>query len=350
MQTRIAIVGGGPGALAAAHSLMRFGFPRVRVFERAAAYGPAAGSGFGLAFNGASVLQALGFGDAVSPALAPVRNWHILDGERRGALVASMRGSPDMVAKGGLRDATLSGTLRAEVVDVLVRALPAGVLRASSEVAGVRPGGPGPASVLFADGSEEEADVVVAADGIRSRVRDALFGPSAPTYSGSELFYGVATPGATRGLEDGESLVQAFGVGACFVGAPCRVVSTAAAFPGLAGAAAGASRDSFYFGFVRSAPLAAEGRWESASIPAAAVGGEGDAHRRALLDVVGSGQWGELARVAAESTPAGRVMRFPMVSSRSLPRSRSESPEDPCATSPTRPHAAPHLRFPPRAR
>ena len=121
MQTRIAIVGGGPGALAAAHSLMRFGFPRVRVFERAAAYGPAAGSGFGLAFNGASVLQALGFGDAVSPALAPVRNWHILDGERRGALVASMRGSPDMVAKGGLRDATLSGTLRTEVVDVLVQ-------------------------------------------------------------------------------------------------------------------------------------------------------------------------------------------------------------------------------------
>ena len=36
MQARIAIVGGGPGALAAALSLLRFGFPHVRVFERAA--------------------------------------------------------------------------------------------------------------------------------------------------------------------------------------------------------------------------------------------------------------------------------------------------------------------------
>ena len=319
MQARIAIVGGGPGALAAALSLLRFGFPHVRVFERAAAYGPAAGSGFGLAFNGASVLQALGLGAAVLPALAPIRHWAVLDGERRGALVACLRNSPDMVARGGLRDATLSGALRAEVIDAMVGGLPAGVLRTSSEVAGVRPGGPGPARVDFADGSSEEADVVIAADGIRSKVRDALFGPSAPTYSGSELFYGVAAPGATRGVEfgapdaaGGGSLVQAFGIGACFVGAPCRVAATTAAFPGLARPAGSAPLDTFYFGFVRQAPLAAEGRWESSSIPAAAVGGEGDAHRRTLLDIVGGGQWGELARVAAEATPAGRVIRFPM--------------------------------------
>jgi salicylate hydroxylase len=185
MQTRFAIVGGGPGALAAAHSLLRFGFPNVRVFERAAAYGPAAGAGFGLAFNGAAVLQALGLGPAVLPSLAPVRHWAVLDGERRGALVGQLRDAPDLVAPGGLRDATLSGALRAEVMGALVRALPPGVLRPTRDVVGVRPGGGGlgPASVDFSDGSSEEADVVVAADGIRSRVRDALFGPSAPTYS-----------------------------------------------------------------------------------------------------------------------------------------------------------------------
>ena len=325
MQARIAIVGGGPGALSAALSLTRFGFPCVRVYERAAAYGPAAGAGFGLAFNGAAVLQALGLGAAISPALAPVRHWAVLDGERRGALVAELRDSPELVARGGLCDATLSGALRAEVTGALVRALPPGVLRTSSEVTGVRPGGgadgaAGPARITFADGSSEEADVVVAADGIRSGVRDALFGPSSPTYSGSEVFYGVAAPGATRGVVHGEpdasgggSLVQAFGIGACFVAAPCRVLTTAAAFPGLPAAVDGgaAALDTCYYGFVRRAPLAAEGRWDSASLPSGAAE-LGDAHRRALLDVVGDGQWGELARVAAEATPAGRVLRFPM--------------------------------------
>jgi 2-polyprenyl-6-methoxyphenol hydroxylase-like FAD-dependent oxidoreductase len=45
-----------------------------------------------------------------------------------------------------------------------------------------RPGGP--VQVTFSDGSQDEYDLVVGADGIRSQVRDLTFGPVAGRYSG----------------------------------------------------------------------------------------------------------------------------------------------------------------------
>ena len=44
----------------------------------------------------------------------------------------------------------------------------------------------------FADGTEIEADLVVGADGIHSKVRESLFGADAPRFTGCICFRGMA--------------------------------------------------------------------------------------------------------------------------------------------------------------
>ena len=48
------------------------------------------------------------------------------------------------------------------------------------------------AAARFADGSEIEADLVVGADGIHSKVRESLFGADAPRFTGCICFRGMA--------------------------------------------------------------------------------------------------------------------------------------------------------------
>lgn len=79
--------------------------------------------------------------------------------------------------------------LRADLQDVLVSATPPGVLRLGARVSGVRQDAGG-VSVSLADGSVERADVVVAADGIRSPIRAGLLGGDAPVYSGTVVYRG----------------------------------------------------------------------------------------------------------------------------------------------------------------
>ena len=55
---------------------------------------------------------------------------------------------------------------------------------------GVEPRGAG-ATISFADGSSASADVVIGADGIHSMVREALWGPESPRFSGSAVWRGL---------------------------------------------------------------------------------------------------------------------------------------------------------------
>ena len=70
---------------------------------------------------------------------------------------------------------------RADLLDVLADALPAGLVTLGQRCTEVRPDGD-LAVARFADGSEIEADVIVGADGIHSPVRASLFGPDTPVH------------------------------------------------------------------------------------------------------------------------------------------------------------------------
>ncbi|WP_380280226.1 FAD-dependent monooxygenase [Kitasatospora purpeofusca] len=177
---RAVVIGGGIGGLAAALALHRRGVP-VTVHERAASLEPV-GAGLALAPNALRALDRLGIGDRLRALALP----HPAVGIRRPSGRWLARTGTDAVeAHFGDK---LIAVARADVIDALVDALPAGTVRTGSRAELVDPGEPGdartPAVVRTPDG-EQAAALVVGADGIRSATRGLLFPHHpGPRYSG----------------------------------------------------------------------------------------------------------------------------------------------------------------------
>ncbi|MFF2661115.1 FAD-dependent monooxygenase [Kitasatospora sp. NPDC058032] len=171
------VIGGGIGGLTAALALHRQGVP-VTVHERAASLEPV-GAGLVLAPNALRALDLLGVGDRLRALAAP----HPAIGVRHpsGRWLART-GTGAVEAHFGEK---LVAVARADVIDALVDALPAGTVRTGSRAELVEPGDDrAPALVRTADG-ERPAELVVAADGIRSATRSLLFPHHpGPRYSG----------------------------------------------------------------------------------------------------------------------------------------------------------------------
>ncbi len=173
----VAIVGGGIGGLAAALSLRDVGID-VTVLEQARVLQPV-GAGLQIGPNAARILEHLGLlheleERAVAPDAILVRSHRrgrVLHTTTLGDSVRGEYGFPYLHAH------------RADLVDVLSGGLPDGVVRLASSVSAIRDLGDR-CELELADGDAVVADVVVGADGIHSRVREALFGPESPTFSG----------------------------------------------------------------------------------------------------------------------------------------------------------------------
>jgi 2-polyprenyl-6-methoxyphenol hydroxylase-like FAD-dependent oxidoreductase len=182
---RAVVVGAGIGGLTAAVALQRRGW-NVTVFERAPALEPV-GAGLGLGPNALHALDAIGLGNEVRRFSAiqghgglrrPGGGWLVRTD--LGGLAARF-GDPQLVA------------LRADVVDLLAGRLQAGVLRAGVTVTGVDAGGAGRRACVTTSAGDVDADLVVAADGIGSRIRAALFPDhQGPRYSGFTTWRFVA--------------------------------------------------------------------------------------------------------------------------------------------------------------
>jgi 2-polyprenyl-6-methoxyphenol hydroxylase-like FAD-dependent oxidoreductase len=180
-QRTAVVIGAGIGGLTAALALHRRGL-RVAVLERARRLEPV-GAGIALAPNAVKALDTLGLTDWMSGAAVVQGS----GGVRRDdgvwlartdlGRVESRFGRPLLVVP------------RPELVDALLARLPADALRLGTCVVDVEMGDPGrPALVRTAsdgDGAELSADLVVAADGIGSSVRRALFPEHpGPRYAG----------------------------------------------------------------------------------------------------------------------------------------------------------------------
>ena len=80
---------------------------------------------------------------------------------------------------------------RADLLGILADALQTSDIRVGLRCIGVEPRASGTVA-RFADGSEIEADLVVGADGIHSKVRESLFGADAPRFTGCVCYRGMA--------------------------------------------------------------------------------------------------------------------------------------------------------------
>ncbi|WP_433432100.1 FAD-dependent oxidoreductase [Nonomuraea sp. CA-141351] len=165
MTRRAIVVGGGIGGLATALALQRIGW-QATVLERAPELGEI-GAGMSQAPNAMRALAELGVAEQARAAGVPTHS------------SANLR-APDGRYLQRARPGDASALLafhRADLHRVLLEALPAGWMRTAAEVTTVRQDVSG--MTVECDGMELSAEVVIAADGIRSTVRRQLW-PDAP--------------------------------------------------------------------------------------------------------------------------------------------------------------------------
>jgi salicylate hydroxylase len=185
----VAVVGAGLGGLVAAIALRQRGFD-VTVYEQAPQLGEI-GAGIQISPNASRVLIGLGL-DKAFEAIAFEPNRHVVRQWKTGAVVSATQ------MKGVFRsqyNAGYFGAHRADFHGVLQQALGTDCVRLSARCTGVTQT-PRGATLSFADGGTADADIVIGADGIRSAVRESLFGPDAPRFTGHIVWRGLVPTSA----------------------------------------------------------------------------------------------------------------------------------------------------------
>jgi len=181
---KVAVVGAGLGGLNTAIALRQRGF-EVAIYEQSDVLGEI-GAGIQLSPNAMRVLMALGL-DRAFEAVAFEPHRHVVRNWKTGSIVSATQ------MRGVFRPqygAGYFGAHRADLHAVLQNALPAECVRLNARVISVTQTSDR-AVLTFADGQTAESDIIVGADGIRSAVRESLFGPDAPHFTGHIVWRGL---------------------------------------------------------------------------------------------------------------------------------------------------------------
>jgi 6-hydroxynicotinate 3-monooxygenase len=175
--TRVAVIGAGLGGMTVAGLLQRHGFP-VNVYEQAPAFSRI-GAGIHLSSNVMLVMRHLGIERMLSDiALHPdafvSRQWDT------GEILFELPFDPASEARYG---APYINVHRGDLHSVLESALVPGTVTFGKKLSHIE-SSPSSVRLFFEDGSQAEADLVIGADGLNSKVRDHLLGPEKPHYTG----------------------------------------------------------------------------------------------------------------------------------------------------------------------
>jgi len=184
---KISVIGGGIGGMTAALALLRQGFD-VEVFEQAAELREV-GAGVQISANGTRILFALGLEDEIMSVASEAggkeirlwntgQAWKLFD---LGPVSIERYGYPYItIHRNDLHQALAAGVRRAAP----------DAIRLGKRCTGLDQDAHG-VTLRFADGTTARSDIAIGADGVHSVVREALFGPDEPTFSGIVTWRGV---------------------------------------------------------------------------------------------------------------------------------------------------------------
>jgi 6-hydroxynicotinate 3-monooxygenase len=174
---RIAIIGAGLGGAAAAVLMQKAGF-NVKLYEQAASFSRL-GAGIHVGPNVMKILRAMGIEDELNRVGSHPDFWISRDW-KNGEEVARIPLGDYALSHYGASYLTVH---RGDFHKLMIDAVAPGVLEYSKKLASVVDRGD-VVHLAFEDGSTAEADIVIGADGINSRIRETLLGPELPIYSG----------------------------------------------------------------------------------------------------------------------------------------------------------------------
>jgi 6-hydroxynicotinate 3-monooxygenase len=179
----IAIVGAGIGGATAALLLQKAGFD-CHVYEQARLV-TRIGAGINLYPNGTRVLQSLGL-------LKKLFAFGLQHDAKRSRDFDTGRLTYIIECKTleSMYNAPVLTIHRGDLAQLLTSALQPGTLHLGRSLTGLEDNGRS-VRLTFADGSTEQADIVVGADGVNSIVREILLGPEPPKYSGDVAYRGL---------------------------------------------------------------------------------------------------------------------------------------------------------------
>ena len=197
----IGIVGGGIGGVAAAVALNQVGV-EAAVYERAPQIREA-GAGMMLWPNATRVLRAWGLLDCLLERCGSSTHF----------LVRSSKGTILMNIALGSFDVPAITVRRSDLLGALLSALPPNRIRLGQKLSRLEQSR-NRVKISFESGVSAEHDVVIGADGIRSRVRSELFGQIDPIYRGYTVWRGVTSYAGSALFEDANS--ETWGAGKRF--------------------------------------------------------------------------------------------------------------------------------------